>query len=536
MNPEKPTILLADDDHAIRLVAGKALEKNGYLVHQMETIGGLMQALADPSFKVLVTDVAFPDGDALEILPQIKGLRPDIAIILMSARSTLLTAVKAQERGVSSYLPKPFALDDLIAAVENALSATTLSATMGGGEASLETQEQSPSPEQINSGQINSEQINPEQVNPEQANIDQSPLIGKSPAMQDIFRSMARLVHTNLAVIITGESGTGKEVVARALHDLGDRHDKPFIAINMAAIPRELIESELFGHEKGAFTGADRVHDGRFAQADGGTLMLDEIGDMPADAQTRLLRVLQDGSYTRVGGSRLLKSDVRIIAATNKDLERQIAQGIFREDLYYRLNVVPLRLPPLRKRRQDIPDLCRHFVQKSIQSGFASKRFSPEAMKILESWHWPGNVRELENLVIRLMVLVDDKVIQPSHLGELLDAKDSSHIHSDSGETLDGTLGGTSGGTLGGTLGEAAAFHISRYLRAHDAGSTPKDAYSRIIAEVEKPLLELVLDTTGGNQLRAAEMLGLNRNTLRKKIKQLNINRPMPSGGSSPKG
>ena len=513
MNPEKTTILLADDDHAIRLVAGKALEKNGYLVHQIETIGGLMQALADPSFKVLVTDVAFPDGDALEILPQIKGLRPDLAIILMSARSTLLTAVKAQERGVSSYLPKPFALDDLIAAVENALSATTLSATMGGGEASLETQEQSPSPEQMN---------------PEQVNIDQSPLIGKSPAMQDIFKSMARLVHTNLAVIITGESGTGKEVVARALHDLGDRHDKPFIAINMAAIPRELIESELFGHEKGAFTGADRVHDGRFAQADGGTLMLDEIGDMPADAQTRLLRVLQDGSYTRVGGSRLLKSDVRIIAATNKDLERQIAQGIFREDLYYRLNVVPLRLPPLRKRRQDIPDLCRHFVQKSIQSGFASKRFSPESMKILESWHWPGNVRELENLVIRLMVLVDDSVIEPSHLGELLDAKDSSHIHSDSGETL--------GETLGGTLGEAAAFHISRYLRAHDAGSTPKDAYSRIIAEVEKPLLELVLDTTGGNQLRAAEMLGLNRNTLRKKIKQLNINRPMPSGGSSPKG
>ncbi len=472
-----PYVLLADDDRAIRLVAQKALEKAGFRVHSVDRISSLMEVIVNPEFQVLVTDVAFPDGDALDLLPEIKSRRPDLPIILMSARSTLLTAVKAQERGVAAYLPKPFPLDDLVSAVEG-----------------LKTSIEAGTPEA---------DISP----------DQSPLIGRSPAMQDIFRSMARLVHTNLSVMITGESGTGKEVVARALHDLGERRKQPFVAINMAAIPRELIESELFGHEKGAFTGADRVHDGRFAQASGGTLFLDEIGDMPAEAQTRLLRVLQDGAYTRVGGNRLLRSNVRIIAATHKNLPDLIAEGNFREDLYYRLNVVPLNLPPLRERNNDIPDLCQHFILRTVKDGFPTKKFSADAMDALMAWHWPGNIRELENLIWRLAVLVDDPVIEANHLGPMLiDVRGQAGVDDD-------TL--TPGQSA--TLGQLAHFHIERFLDAHASDAMPTGIHDRIMAEVEKPLIEISLRYTGGNQLRAADMLGVNRNTLRKKIKQLGI-------------
>ena len=475
-----PAVLLADDDNAIRLVAQKALEKADCRVVAVDSIAGLMESVGNADFRVLVTDVAFPDGDALELLPEIKARRPDLAIIVMSARSTLLTAIKAQERGVAAYLPKPFPLDDLVAAVSG-LGTEAPAAQAGEGA---------------------------------DQGGDQGPLIGRSPAMQDIFRSMARLVRTDLSVMITGESGTGKEIVARALHDLGQRRKKPFVAINMAAIPRELVETELFGHEKGAFTGADRAHDGRFAQADGGTLFLDEIGDMPPDAQTRLLRVLQDGDYTRVGGNDLLRSDVRIIAATHKNLPELIQAGEFREDLYYRLNVVPLDLPPLRERANDIPDLCRHFLERTEREGYAAKKFSSEAMEELKSWPWPGNVRELENLIWRLVVLVDDPVVEPAHLSSLRAA---------AGAGLAGPSSGREGDAAGQSLAKAAQYHISRFLEAHGGDHVPTGIHERILAEVEKPLIEISLRHTGGNQLRAAEMLGLNRNTLRKKIRQLGI-------------
>ena len=473
-----PSILLADDDRAIRLVAGRALEKAGYHVHAEESIAGMEAALEDPGISVLITDVAFPDGDALERLPSIRSKRPDLIIILMSARSTLLTAVKAQERGVYSYLPKPFPLDDLVSAAAGAFKLANSQADTGDRSASVI------------------------------ADLDQSPLIGRSPAMQDIFRSIARLVHTDLSVMITGESGTGKEVVARALHDLGDRRDGPFIAINMAAIPHDLIESELFGHEKGAFTGADRMHEGRFAQARGGTLFLDEIGDMPAEAQTRLLRVLQDGMYTRVGGRNLIHTDARIIAATHKNLPQLISAGQFREDLYYRLNVVPLNLPPLRERVEDIPDFCSHFLGHATKSGMPAKKLADDALDLLTAHHWPGNVRELENLILRLVVLIDHAVIEAGDIRPILG---ESAATSPSAEP-------------GGTLYTDARGHIERYFQTHGDALPPAGVYSRIMIEVEKPLIEETLKATRGNQLRAAELLGLNRNTLRKKIRDLEIN------------
>ena len=476
-----PAVLLADDDSAIRLVAGRALEQAACRVVAVDSVAGLMAAVAEPGLDVLVTDVAFPDGDALDLLPEIKARRPDLAIVVMSARSTLLTAVKARERGVAAYLPKPFPLDDLVAAVREAAGTGTAAAAAGPAGAGP--------------------------AGPGLAEMagDEGPIVGRSPAMQGIFRAMARLVHTDLSVVITGESGTGKEVVARALHDLGPRGGGPFVAINMAAIPRELVETELFGHERGAFTGADRRHDGRFAQAAGGTLFLDEIGDMPPEAQTRLLRVLQDGAYTRVGGTELLGSDARIVSATHKDLPELIRRGLFREDLYYRLNVVPRALPPLRERADDIPGLCRHFLARTGREGLPAKTLSPAALDELATWPWPGNVRELENLVRRLVVMVDAPVIEPGHLAELRPA---------------------AGARAGGSLAEAARYHIGRFLDAHGGDGVPTGIHDRIMAEVERPLIEISLRHTGGNQLRAAEMLGLNRNTLRKRIRLLGIDSP----------
>lgn len=466
----KNLILLADDDASIRLVASKALTQAGYIVETAETLRAVMERIAHPDIQVLVTDIVYPDGDALDILPEIKQRRPDLLVIMMSARATLLTAVKTQKEAVFAYIPKPFALERLVATVADALM------TIG--------QDTQPALAMLAGG-------------------DDGQLIGRSPAMQDIFRTMARLVSVDLAVMITGESGTGKEVVARALHDLGARKDKPFVALNMAALPRELIESELFGHEKGAFTGADRRTDGRFAQAEGGTLFLDEIGDMPPEAQTRLLRVLQDGGYTRVGGRDLVLSDARIIAATHQNLPQLIAQGLFREDLYYRLNVVPLHLPPLRERSEDIDDLVGRFLRLGVAEGLPLKTVNDEAMHFLKKYHWPGNVRELENMIKRLLVLVDGEVIAAHDVASILSQAPAR-------EDVD-------------TLAEAAAFHLERFFDMHQGKMPAPGLYGRVLAEVERPLIEKTLRVTGGNQIKAAELLGLNRNTLRKKISTLGI-------------
>src|SRR3712207_6713527 len=336
-------ILLADDDAAIRTVLNQALSRAGYEVRSTSNAATLWRWVAQGEGDLIITDVMMPDENAFELLPRIKKIRPELPIIVMSAQNTFMTAIKASERGAYEYLPKPFDLKELVAIVGRALSRPR--------------------------GQVPANDADAEEI----------PLVGRSPAMQEVYRALARLMPTDLTVMIMGESGTGKELVARALHDYGKRRAGPFVAVNMAAIPRDLIESELFGHEKGAFTGATSRSAGRFEQAEGGTLFLDEIGDMPMEAQTRLLRVLQQCEYTTVGGRVPIKTNVRIIAATNKDLRISIQQGLFREDLFFRLNVVPLRLPPLRERVEDIPDLVRHFFALIEKEGLPRKQLDVEA-------------------------------------------------------------------------------------------------------------------------------------------------------------
>jgi two-component system nitrogen regulation response regulator GlnG len=318
-------------------------------------------------------------------------------------------------------------------------------------------------------------------------------------------------MQTDLTVMISGESGTGKELVARALHDYGKRRSGGFVAVNMAAIPRDLIESELFGHEKGAFTGANNRASGRFEQAEGGTLFLDEIGDMPMEAQTRLLRVLQQGEYTTVGGRTPIKTDVRIVAATNKDLRTLINQGLFREDLFYRLNVVPLRLPPLRERSEDIPDLVRHFFQEVEQEGLQPKRITMDAIERMRRYSWPGNVRELENLIRRLAALYPQDEISL----EIIEAELGTDEHTATGGK--GVLPADI------TIGEAVEHYLQNYFASFGREMPPPGLYQRILAEVEYPLVLASMTATRGNQIKAAELLGLNRNTLRKKIRELGV-------------
>src|SRR6516225_4245242 len=349
-------ILVADDDAAIRTVLNQALSRAGYEVRSTSNAATLWRWVSQGEGDLVITDVVMPDENAFDLLPRIKKLRPELPVIIMSAQNTFMTAVRASERGAYEYLPKPFDLKELIGIVGRALAEPK------------ERTRPSAKPDEFES----------------------IPLVGRSPAMQEIYRVLARLMQTDLTVMINGESGTGKELVARALHDYGKRRSGPFIAINMAAIPRELIESELVGHERGAFTGATTRSQGRFEQANGGTLFLDEIGDMPPEAQTRLLRVLQEGEFTTVGGRTPIKANVRIVAATHRDLRRLIQQGLFREDLFYRLNVVPIRLPPLRERTEDIPALARHFLDRARDDGLPNKTLDQGAVEQLKRYAWPG--------------------------------------------------------------------------------------------------------------------------------------------------
>lgn len=473
------TILVADDDRAIRMVLTQALSRLGHEVRSTGTASTLYKWIQDGVGDLIITDVMMPDENGLDLLPRIKKLRPELRVIVMSAQNTLLTAVKATERGAFEYLPKPFDLKELVGVVERGL---TLPRQDGGERREPEDGEEA------------------------------MPLIGRSPAMQEIYRVMARLMATDLTVMIAGESGTGKELVARALHDYGRRRSGPFVAINMAAIPRDLIESELFGHEKGAFTGALSRSTGRFEQAQGGTLFLDEIGDMPMEAQTRLLRVLQEGEYTTVGGRTPIRADVRIVAATHRDLRTMVRQGLFREDLFYRLNVVPIRLPPLRERSEDIPALVSHFMRRAAAEGMSEKALDKRAMERLTRHRWPGNVRELENLARRLCALYSQETIGIDVVeAELSDALPQAGMAEPGVEPA------------GEGLSAAVERHLRDYFAAH-AGSLPASGlYDRVLREVERPLITLSLAATRGNQIRAAELLGLNRNTLRKKIRELDI-------------
>jgi two-component system nitrogen regulation response regulator GlnG len=469
------SILVADDDAAIRTVLNQALSRAGYEVRSTGNAATLWRWVSQGDGDLVITDVVMPDENAFDLLPRIKKIRPDLPVVVMSAQNTFMTAIRASERGAYEYLPKPFDLKELIAIVGRALS---------------EPKERPRAAAKIE-------------------DFDSIPLVGRSPAMQEIYRVLARLMQTDLTVMITGESGTGKELVARALHDYGKRRSGPFVAINMAAIPRDLIESELFGHEKGAFTGANARSPGRFEQAEGGTLFLDEIGDMPMEAQTRLLRVLQQGEYTTVGGRTPIKANVRIVAATNKDLRVLIQQGLFREDLFFRLNVVPLRLPPLRERMEDVPDLIRHFFDQVEREGLPPKQLDQPALDRLKRYRWPGNVRELENLARRLAALYPQETITAAVI--------------DSELTQPAVTAGGDEPAAEENLAAGIERYLAKYFAGFDSALPPPGLYHRILREVEYPLLSAALAATRGNQIRAADLLGVNRNTLRKKIRDLDI-------------
>jgi two-component system nitrogen regulation response regulator GlnG len=468
------TILVADDDASIRKVVSQSLARAGYAVQTTGTASALWAWIEAGEGDLVITDVVMPDEDGLDMLPRIRKARPDVPVIVMSARSTMMTAMRATERGAYEYLPKPFDINELVSVVNRALE--------------------------------DGARRVPAVLSARQDDEEVMPIVGRSAAMQDVYRVMGRLTATDLTVLIAGESGTGKELVAKALHDFGRRKSRPFVAVNMAAIPRELIESELFGHEKGAFTGATARHGGKFEQAEGGTLFLDEIGDMPMEAQTRLLRVLQEGEYSAVGSRQSRRADVRIIAATHRSLRRLVDQGLFREDLFYRLNVVPLRLPPLRERTDDIPDLVHHFGLRAEQEGLPTKHLTSEAIDRLRAHPWPGNVRELENLMRRLAALTADDTVSAAVVEREL-MSDTPQRQQDDDTSLSAIV----------------ERHLEGYFAAHGAALPPDGLFPRIIKEVERPLIELSLKATRGNQIKAAALLGLNRNTLRKKIRDLQI-------------
>ena len=466
-------IILAEDDDSIRLVTTRYLEDSGFNVLSATSLKDLWKLIESGAGEALVTDVMMPDGELFEILPQIIELRDNLPVIVISAKNNLQTAISATKQGAYEYLPKPFDLEELLSLVVNAIESRNVKR------------------EKVKSYQSGDKQL----------------IIGRSPSMQDLYKSIARLSQNDLTVMIYGESGTGKELVAKALHQYGPRSDQPFIALNMAAIPSELIESELFGHEKGSFTGAHQKTDGKFKQAEKGTLFLDEIGDMPIEAQTRLLRVLQEGEFTSIGGKEKIKTDTRIIAATHKNLPLLIEKGIFREDLYYRLNVVPISIPSLRERKEDLVELVNHFLNKAESLKLSPKKIDPKGYKIIESYSWPGNIRELENFIYKLSALYTEDLLDTKIL------KKEIKILKD----MDKKISDTAKGFLS-LISNYFSKNISKISEDHSG-----EIYNHYINEVEKALLVEILKSKNGNQLRASEILGLNRNTLRKKITELNI-------------
>ena len=455
--------LLVEDDASIATVITAALEAEAFAVDRCDSIAGRDRLLSGGGYDVMLTDVVLTDGDGIATLGDVHRAYPDMPVIILSAQNTLDTAVRATDTGAFEYFPKPFDLEELVRAARQAADAR-------GGVAAA--------------GEEAGEGL---------------PLIGRSQPMQDVYRMITRVLRNDLTVLVLGESGTGKELVAEAVHQLGARKSGPFVAVNTAAIPRELIESELFGHEKGSFTGAVGRHIGKFEQAHGGTLFLDEIGDMPPEAQTRLLRALQSGRIRRVGGREEIAIDVRIIAATNRDLAPMIASGSFREDLFYRLNVVPIHLPPLRERKGDVEPLVRHFLRQAAAEGLPARGLSKEAVALLEPQPWRGNVRELRNFVFRAALLSREEQIDAATVRQLLAER----------PVADGATTSDFAGALAAWLGKTAP--------------APGALYHGALAAFEKPLFEHALRETGGNQLRAAQLLGINRNTLRKRLDDLQI-------------
>ena len=477
---KKKLILIAEDDVSVRAILSTELE-NKYDLKLTDNCSQLWNWISDGLGDLIILDVMMPDENGIELIPKIKEIRPDIKIIVISAQNTILTAMQAIEKGAYEYLSKPFDLIELNKILDTAFL------------------------DSDNSTRDYSHEKNKDEKN-------DIPIIGTSPLMQKVFKSVAKLVSTDLTVMIFGESGTGKELVAKVLHEHGKRKHGPFIAINMAAIPKELIESELFGHEKGSFTGAFARKPGKFEEAEGGTLFLDEIGDMPYEAQTRLLRVIQEGEFNTVGGQEKIKTNVRIITATHRNLDELVQNGSFREDLFYRLNVFPINLPPLRLRLSDLNKLVYFFLEKSTKEGLDKKNISDDALNELKKYNWPGNIRELENFIRRLVVLVPSNKIEKNDILKNLSKTNTLLSKSNSNNVNDKI-----------SLGMSVEQHLNNFFKLHKGKLPSSGLYTRIINEVERPLISLCLSATKGNQIKASKLLGLNRNTLRKKIKELKI-------------
>ncbi|MDF1587871.1 MAG: nitrogen regulation protein NR(I) [Gammaproteobacteria bacterium] len=459
----KANVWVVDDDRSIRWVLEKAMQAESINVTVFDNGNSVLEQLEKDQPDVLVSDIRMPGIDGLQLMADIKQRAPKLPVIIMTAYSDLDSAISVYEGGAFEYLPKPFDVDEAVDLIKRAI-------------------EHRQEKQQAGDGTVN---IGAE-------------IIGEAPAMQEVFRSIGRLARSNITVLINGESGTGKELVANALHKHSPRSRAPFIALNMAAIPKELMESELFGHEKGAFTGAHAARKGRFEQADGGTLFLDEIGDMPLDLQTRLLRVLSDGEFFRVGGHTAVKSDVRIVAATHQNLEQRVERGEFREDLFHRLNVIRIQIPSLRERREDVPTLAAYFLTKaSTELAVPTKILSPDVERYLSQLSWPGNVRQLENTCRWLTVMSPAKVVQIDDLpNELLHVTPSETQGSDSWQVL------------------FKQWATKKALSGQDG------ALADVVPEVERLLMDVALEKTVGKRQEAAKILGWGRNTLTRKLKE----------------
>lgn len=468
-------ILIIDDDFSLRKVMVKALSSKEISVKSVSSISEAWVRLSNESFDLVICDVMLPDGDGLELVKKIKDKDKNQKIIIISAQNNIITAIKADELKVFEYLPKPIDLNDLIISVNQSLKAKSKQTKLD----------------------IDFDFNN------------QLPMIGSSVAMQNVYKNIAKITKTNFSVLITGESGTGKELVAQTIHNFGVRSESPFIIINMASLPKDLIESELFGYEKGAFTGAEKRTFGFFEKASGGTLFLDEIGDMPFDIQARLLRVLQFGEFSRVGGREQIKIDVRIISATNKNLIESIEQGTFREDLFYRLNVINVDLPPLRERDEDVLSLANHFIAKYSSS---TKKFDESAIKILKEYNWPGNIRELENLIKRISVLSTENIIDRYIVENML-----SLNYSDKNNIKIKNINKKE------SLKSYLENFFEEFYSSIGNENTELNLYDKFLTEFEKPVIIKTLKYCSGNQMKAAKILGLNRNTLRSKISKYKI-------------
>ena len=467
-------ILVADDEDSIRWVLSKALGKHDYQVDLASTGTDALELSRKHSYDLAIVDIKMPGMTGLKLLGKLQKESPRTLVVIMTAESSMDNAIEAMKGGAYDYITKPFDLEVIDAIILKAQKASNISDEVGRLKEELKDHYQ----------------------------LDRT-IIGQSQPMQTVYKVLGKIAPSDVTVLISGESGTGKELIARAIHFNSPRLGKPFIALNCAAIPRELLESELFGHERGAFTGATERKAGKFEQANGGTLFLDEIGDMPLELQAKLLRVLQEKEITRTGGNQTLHVDVRIVAATNQDLKKQVRQKAFREDLFYRLNVVPLELPPLRSRRDDIPDLVEHFLTRAQEEHRTQAAgVSPEAMQRLTSYSWPGNIRELENAMQRAALLSPNVLLEAEDFEDLTEEGTS--------ERSDSSLEGLIAKKLKNSLAQMDFQEMD-------------NLYDMVLHQMERPLINIVLERTRGNQVRTAEILGINRNTLRKKIKTLGI-------------